>query len=66
MTGISNVIVPTFTVILIGYILGKTTRIAISSIADIVFYVGLPALVFVAILNKEIVLLDAVKVWARQ
>ena len=64
MTNIFNIILPTFFVILVGYILGKTTSIAMSSVVDVVFYVGLPALVFVSILDKEIVLLDASKVWA--
>ncbi len=35
-----------------------------SAIVDVVFYVGLPALAFVSMLDKKIVLLDAAKVWA--
>ena len=64
MTNIVNIILPTFVVIVIGYILGKTTRIAMSSVVDVLFYVGFPALVFTSMLSKEIVLLDASKVWA--
>ena len=61
---ILDIILPTFIVILLGFIIGKTTRIDISSIVDIAFYIGLPPLVFVSMLNKEIVLIDASKVWA--
>ena len=60
---ILNVILPTFITILIGYIVGKIVKIDLTSIIDIVFYVGLPALAFVSILDQQIVLLDAAKVW---
>jgi malate permease and related proteins len=61
---ILRVILPTFITILIGYILGKTIKINMSGVVDIVFYVGLPALAFVSILSQNIVLMDAAKVWA--
>lgn len=64
MPNILNIILPTFIVVLIGYILGKTTRINMSSIVDVVLYIGLPALAFVSMLSKDIVLLDASRVWA--
>jgi predicted permease len=64
MPNVLNIVLPTFIVVLIGYILGKTTRINMSSIVDVVLYVGLPALAFVSMLSRDIVLLDASKVWA--
>jgi predicted permease len=63
-TEILNVILPTFITILIGFVIGKIVRIDLAGVIDIVFYVGLPALAFVSILNQQIILLDAVKVWA--
>ena len=62
-TEILNVILPTFIAIVIGYGIGKTVRIDMTGVVDIVFYVGLPALAFVSILSQQIVLLDAAKVW---
>lgn len=61
---IVNVILPTFITILIGYIIGKFIRIDITGIIDITFYVGLPAIAFVSILNQQIILLEALKIWA--
>ncbi len=60
---ILNVILPTFITIIIGYVIGKIIHIDMTGVIDIVFYVGLPALVFVSILNQQIVLLDALKIW---
>jgi predicted permease len=62
-TEILNVVLPTFIAILIGYIIGKFIRIDINGVIEIVFYIGLPALAFVSILNQQIVLLDALKIW---
>jgi predicted permease len=64
MIDILNVILPTFIVILIGYLLGKIWKINIGVIVDLVFYVGLPALVFTSMVDKKIVLVDAARVWA--
>ena len=64
MVDILNIILPVFVAIFIGYIFGKITKVDMSVIVDIVLYVGLPALAFVSILDKNIVLLDATKVWA--
>ena len=63
-TDIFNVILPTFIAILIGFIFGKIVRIDIDGVIDLVFYVGLPALAFVSVFNQQIVMLDAVKIWA--
>ena len=61
---ILNVVLPTFIAILVGYVIGRTIKIDLTGVIDIVFYVGLPALAFVSILSQQIVLLDAAKVWA--
>ena len=63
MVDLLNIILPTFIVILIGYIFGRISKIDLSAVVEIVIYIGLPALVFVSMLDKKIVLLDAVKVW---
>jgi predicted permease len=60
-----NIVLPTFLVILIGYVFGKASKTAnIAPVVDVAFYVGGPALTFVAMMEKEVVLLDAGKVWA--
>jgi predicted permease len=35
-----------------------------ASVVDIALYVGVPALIFTSLLNQEIIILDAAKVWA--
>ena len=35
-----NIVLPTFIVIFIGYLLGKLTKMNMSAIVDVVFYVG--------------------------
>ena len=64
MPNIIDVVLPVFIVIFIGYLIGKLTKLSIAPVVDINLYVGLPALVFVSLLNTEIVLLDAAKIWA--
>ncbi|MFC2072802.1 AEC family transporter [Chloroflexota bacterium] len=59
-----NIILPVFIVIFIGYLLGKITKMDVSAIVNVVFYVGLPALIFTSMLSEKIVLLGAVKIWA--
>jgi len=61
---ILNIVLPTFIAIILGYILGKTVKIQIAGVVDLIFYIGLPCLAFVSILSMDIVLLDAAKVWA--
>jgi predicted permease len=61
---ILNVVLPTFIAILIGFVVGKIVRFDINGIIDITFYIGLPAIAFVSILEQDIVLLDAAKIWA--
>jgi len=64
MPDIIDVVLPTFIVIVIGYVIGKFTRLPVGPLVDISLFVGIPALVVVSLLNKEIVLVDAAKVWA--
>jgi predicted permease len=59
-----NIILPTFIVILIGFLFGRARRVDMSAVVDIALYIGLPALVFTSMLKKQIVLEDAMKVWA--
>ena len=64
MVDLLNTVLPTFIVIFIGYLLGKITKMNMPAIVDVVFYVELPALAFVSMLDKKIVLLDTAKIWA--
>ena len=64
MPTVIDIVLPTFIVILIGYLIGRFTRISINPVVDISLYVGIPALVIVSLINKEIVLVAAAKVWA--
>jgi len=65
MAEILNVVLPAFVVILIGYVFGKVRKTAnITPLVDIAFYIGAPALTFVSMLAKKIVLFDAGKIWA--
>jgi len=65
MFGILTIVLPTFLVIFIGYLFGKTSKTTtITPVVDIAFYIGGPALTFVAMMEKEVVLLDAGKIWA--
>jgi predicted permease len=64
MPNLIDIVLPTFVVIFIGYLIGKLTKIKIAPVVDITLYVGVPALVFVSLLSQKIVLLDAAKIWA--
>jgi hypothetical protein len=64
MPNIIDVVLPTFFAIFLGYLVGRFTRINAAPVVDITLYIGVPALVFVSLLNKEIALLDAAKIWA--
>jgi predicted permease len=64
MPNIIDVVLPTFFAIFLGYLVGKFTKINMAPVVDITLYVGVPALVFVTLLNKEIVLVEAAKMWA--
>jgi malate permease and related proteins len=64
MVDILNVVLPTFLVIFIGFLIGKLSKIDMSGIVDLLFWVGIPALTFTSMLDKDIALADAGKVWA--
>jgi predicted permease len=64
MVEILNIVLPTFIVIFIGYMFGKITKLDMSTVLNIIVYIGLPALAFTSMLDKKIVLLDATKVWS--
>jgi hypothetical protein len=64
MLNLINIVIPTFAVILIGYIFGKIKKIDMSAVVDLAIYIAMPALAFTSMLEKEIVLQDAFKVWA--
>jgi predicted permease len=64
MPDIINVVLPTFFAIFVGYLVGKLSKIDMAPLVDITLYIGVPALAFVSLLSKKIILLDAVKVWA--
>lgn len=64
MLNILNIVLPTFIVILIGYIFGRVKKIDMSGVVDIAIYIALPALAFTSMLEKKIILEDALKVWA--
>jgi predicted permease len=64
MPNIIDIVLPTFFAILVGYLVGKFSRINMAPVVDLTLYIGVPALVFVSLLNKEIVLVDAARMWA--
>jgi len=64
MPAIIDVVLPTFIVIFIGYLLGRLTKLDVAPLVDISLYVAVPALVVVSLVSKEIVLADAARIWA--
>ena len=64
MPNIIDIVLPTFFAIFLGYLVGRFFRINLMPVVDITLYIGVPALVFVSLINKEIVLVDAAKMWA--
>ena len=64
MLHILQIILPTFIVIFVGFFIGKIYRQSFESVINIALYIGIPALVFTSVIEYEIVLLDAAKVWA--
>ncbi len=63
MTELLRVILPTFLIIFIGFVFGKLKKPDMSVISEIVIYIALPALVITSMLDKDIVLANAAKVW---
>jgi malate permease and related proteins len=64
MADIIKIILPTFFAILLGYLAGKFSKINMAAVVDVTLYIGVPALVFVSLVSREIVLLDAARMWA--
>lgn len=64
MLDILNIVLPTFIVIFIGFVFGRIKKVDMSAVVDISIYIALPALAFTAMLEKKIILQDALKVWA--
>ncbi|MCJ7605008.1 MAG: AEC family transporter [Dehalococcoidales bacterium] len=64
MPGIIDVVTPAFFAILVGFLVGKLLKINMAPVVDLTLYVGVPALVFVSLMEKDIVLLDAAKIWS--
>lgn len=64
MFDLLNILLPTFTAIFVGFLIGKFSKINMAGIIDLIFYVGVPALGFTSMMDKKIVLADASKVWA--
>jgi malate permease and related proteins len=64
MFNVLNIVLPTFIVIIVGFILGKVKKVDISVPVDALFYIGIPALAFTSMISKQIVMLDALKIWA--
>ena len=63
MLDVLNIVLPTFIVILIGFVFGRIKKRDMSSVVDIAIYIALPALAFTSMLEKQIVLQDAFKIW---
>lgn len=64
MSDIVAIVTPTFFAIILGFLVGRFSKINIRPLVDITLYIGVPALTFVSLLGKKIVLLDAAKMWA--
>ncbi len=65
MTSILNIVLPTFIVIFIGFLLGKRKKTSdMSVVVNIAFNISGPAITFVSMLEKKIIMLDAGKIWA--
>ncbi len=64
MLNILNIVLPTFIVILVGFLLGRVKQLDMSVVVEVLYWIGIPALAFTAMISKQIVLLEASKVWA--
>ena len=64
MVNVLTTVLPAFIVILIGYIFGKIKKVDMSAVVDISIYIALPALAFTSMLEKQIILKDALNIWA--
>lgn len=64
MLGVIDIITPTFFAIFVGFLVGRWLKLNIDPVVDLTLYVGMPALVFFSLLQKDIVLVDAAKIWS--
>jgi predicted permease len=64
VTDVIGIVLPTFIVIFIGFAIGKWTRLNMAPVVDLNLYFAVPALVFVSLLSRKIVILDAARIWA--
>lgn len=64
MPGIIDIITPAFFTIFIGFIIGKWLKFNLAPVIDLALYVSTPALVFVSLLQKDIILADAARIWS--
>jgi predicted permease len=64
MPGIIDIIAPAFFTIFIGFALGKWLKLNLSPVVDLALYVSTPALVFISLLQKDIVLANAARIWS--
>jgi len=64
MSEIINIVAPTFFAIFVGYLVGRFSKISITPLVDITLYIAVPALTFISLLSKKIIMLDAAKMWA--
>lgn len=63
MPALYEVVTPAFFAIAVGFFIGKTLKLNIRPVVDVTLYVGVPALVITSLLEKEIVIADALKIW---
>jgi hypothetical protein len=64
MHQIVNIIGPTFFAVLVGYLFGRLSKANLAPLIDISMYVAVPALAFGSMFTSEIVIGEAIKVWA--
>jgi predicted permease len=64
MPALYTVVVPAFFAIFIGFIFGKFWKPDMRTVVDVALYIGVPALVFTSLLEKQVDLLDAARVWS--
>ena len=63
MPALYEVVTPAFFAIAVGFLIGKTLKLNIRPVADVTLYVGVPALAFTSLLEKEIVIGEAARIW---
>ena len=64
MPTLYSVVVPAFFAIFIGFMFGKLWKPDMRTVVDVALYIGVPALVFTSLMEKQVDLLDAARVWS--